>query len=101
MLYIFKRDLLNMSSWEEPVFIAEFISIKGRCSAGHKVGDPFEINTHRTGGICSWCYHDLFPTRMTLAMGGRIPWWKSQDEFIYECPDKTNLVTFKIKRERP
>jgi len=62
-----------MSEWVEPVFRAEVISIKGRCSAGHKVGDAFEINTHKTGGICGWCYHDLFPTRMTLAIGEEYP----------------------------
>jgi uncharacterized repeat protein (TIGR04076 family) len=90
-----------MSTWKEPEFQAKVVSIKGRCSAGHKVGDAFEINTHKTGGICGWCYHDLFPTLMTLAMGGRIPWWKNQDEFTYECPDKTNLVTFKIRRKEP
>jgi len=86
-------------SWKEPVFIAKVESIKRHCSAGHEVGETFEINTHRTGGICGYCYHDLFPTLMTLCMGGKIPWFESGDEFTYECPDRYNLVTFRITRK--
>ncbi|MFQ5820541.1 MAG: TIGR04076 family protein [Candidatus Heimdallarchaeota archaeon] len=85
-------------TWKEPVFKAKIVSIKKNCSAGHKVGDTFEINTHKTGGICGWCYHDLFPTLMTLAMGGAIPWRENQDEFTYECPDRHSLVTFRIMK---
>ncbi|MFX0200070.1 MAG: TIGR04076 family protein [Candidatus Hodarchaeota archaeon] len=85
-------------SWKEPVFKAKIESIKRNCSAGHKVSDTFEINTHKTGGICGWCYHDLFPTLMTLAMGGTIPWRENQDEFTYECPDRHSLVTFRITK---
>jgi len=86
-------------TWVEPIFIAKVESIKGSCSAGHKVGDVFEINTHKTGGICGWCYHDLFPTLMTLSMGGAIPWRENQKEFTYQCPDRYNDVKFIIKRK--
>ena len=85
-------------SWTEPIFIAKVTSKKGPCGAGHEVGDTFEINTHKTGGICGYCYHDLFPTLKTLGMGGKIPWYKSQEEFTYECPDKASLVTFKVTK---
>jgi len=91
---------VNNVSWNEPIFKARVESIKGNCSAGHKVGDVFEINTHITGGICGYCYHDLFPELMTLAMGGAIPWRKEQDKFTYECPDRYNLVTFKITKQK-
>jgi len=87
-------------SWNEPNFEARVESIKGNCSAGHRFGDVFEINTHKTGGICGYCYHDLFPTLMTLVIGGAIPWWKEQDEFTYECPDKFNTVPFKITKQK-
>ena len=40
-----------------------------------------------------------FPTLMTLAMGGKIP-WQDPDEWTYECPDRHNLVTFSIKRKK-
>ncbi|MCX6654721.1 MAG: hypothetical protein NTY03_06320 [Candidatus Bathyarchaeota archaeon] len=49
---------------DEPVYEAEVTHVGKACSAGHKVGDRFEINTHKTGGICGYCYHDLFPTLM-------------------------------------
>jgi uncharacterized repeat protein (TIGR04076 family) len=35
---------------------------------------------------------------MTLCMDGKIPWRENQDEWTYECPDRYNLVTFKIKK---
>lgn len=87
-------------SWRDTVFIAKVVTKKGVCNAGHKVGDEFEINTHKTGGICGYCYHDLFPVLMTLVMGGKVPWFKDTDEFTYECPDKTNQVTFRIVRRK-
>ena len=51
---------------KEPIYLAKVESILKSCSAGHKVGDEFEINTHKTGGICGYCYHDLFPTLMNM-----------------------------------
>ena len=87
-------------AWKEPMFVAKVESMKGTCSAGHKVGDTFEINTHKTGGICGWCYHDLFPTLMTLGMGGTIPWRPNRDEFTYVCPDRSVDVTFKITKKK-
>jgi hypothetical protein len=36
-------------AWKEPVFVAKVESIKKNCSAGHKVGATFQINTHETG----------------------------------------------------
>ena len=86
-------------SWEEPVFEAKVESVLKNCGAGHVAGDVFAINTHKTGGICGWCYHDLFPTLMTLCMDGKIPWRENQDEWTYECPDRYNLVTFKIRKK--
>ena len=83
---------------KEPAYIAEITSIAKSCSAGHKVGDRFEINTHKTGGICGYCYHDLFPTLMTCCYGGRIP-WVDPEEFNYDCPDRWNDVKFRVYRK--
>jgi uncharacterized repeat protein (TIGR04076 family) len=85
--------------WKEPVYEAKVVSIKKSCSAGHEVGDVFEVNTHKTGGICGYCYHDLFPRLMVICMDGDIPWQENQDEFAYECPDRYNLVTFNLKKK--
>jgi uncharacterized repeat protein (TIGR04076 family) len=85
-------------SWRDVEFIAKVVSVKGLCAAGHNVGDEFVINTHKTGGICGFVYHDLFPVLMAAVMGGTIPWWESADEGTYECSDKRNLVTFKLTK---
>ncbi len=85
-------------AWKEPVYEARVVSIEKSCSAGHEVGDAFEINTHKTGGLCGYCYHDLFPTLMCICMDGKIP-WQDSEEFKYECPDRYNLVTFEVKRK--
>jgi uncharacterized repeat protein (TIGR04076 family) len=88
-----------MAMSEEPVYEAEVVSVLKSCSAGHEVGDKFLINTHKTGGICGYCYHDLFPTLMNMCYGGQIPWMDNQ-EFKYECPDRYNLVTFKVTKKK-
>jgi uncharacterized repeat protein (TIGR04076 family) len=87
-------------AWKEPVFVATVESMKQTCSAGHKVGDTFQINKRKTGGICGWCYHDLFPTLMTLSMDGRIPWNPNPNEFKYICPDRSVEVAFKITKNK-
>lgn len=83
---------------KEPIYLAKVESILKSCSAGHKVGDEFEINTHKTGGICGYCYHDLFPTLMNMCYEGKIP-WQNNEEFTYKCPDSYNLVTFNVKKK--
>ena len=77
-------------SWRDVEFVAKVISVKGLCAAGHNIGNEFVINTHKTGGICGFVYHDLFPVLMAAVMGGSLPWWESPDEGTYECSDKKN-----------
>ncbi|MBW1682227.1 MAG: TIGR04076 family protein [Deltaproteobacteria bacterium] len=76
---------------------AEIISVKGECSAGHKVGDTFEIGCWDTGGLCGFFYHDIFPNLNVMQFGGRYP-WGAADEMELECPDRHNAVTIRIKR---
>ncbi len=85
-------------SFEEPVYVAEVVSVARSCGAGHKVGDKFEVNTHMTEGLCGYCYHDLFPTLMSVCFGGKIPWMNS-DEFSYSCPDRHSDVRFKVTKK--
>lgn len=75
--------------------------IKGTCSAGHKVGDTFEISCHNPCGLCGFFYHDIFPCLSTFQFGGALPWWEG-DTIEVACPDSYNLVTMKLTRsERP
>ena len=41
--------------------IAEVISRKGICEAGHKVGDKFIIGQLTTPALCSWAFHSFLP----------------------------------------
>jgi len=76
---------------------AEVLSIKGTCSAGHKVGETFQMSCWDSGGLCGFFYHDVFPNLNVMQFGGTYP-WGSADEMVLECPDRQNLVTIRIRR---
>lgn len=38
---------------------AEVTDIKGKCNAGHKVGDSFEISCHNPAGLCGVFYRNV------------------------------------------
>ena len=73
--------------------------VKGVCSAGHKVGDRFELSGYTSGGLCGFFYHDIFPTLTLLQFGGQYP-WGDPDRVEVECPDRANVVTIELQRER-
>ena len=79
--------------------IAEVIGAEGECSAGHKLGDSFEISCHNPAGLCGWFYHDIFPSLSTFQFGGSLPWWQG-DVIELSCPDRHNLVTLRLTREK-
>jgi uncharacterized repeat protein (TIGR04076 family) len=74
--------------------------IKGKCNAGHKVGDTFELDGLDSGRLCGFFYHDIFPYLITLQFGGSFPWNENPDIAEYECPDRTNAVKIELKRIR-
>ncbi|MEJ2097369.1 MAG: TIGR04076 family protein [Deltaproteobacteria bacterium] len=76
---------------------ATVIESKGTCSAGHAVGETFEISCHNPGGMCGFFYYSIFPSLSTFQFGGSYPWWEG-DEIELACPDLDNLVTIKLKR---
>jgi len=78
---------------------ATITGVKGTCSAGHRVGDSFEISCHDPGGLCGFFYHDLFPALTTFQFGGSLPWWEG-DTIDVQCPDSHNLVTLKLERSK-
>jgi len=71
--------------------------VKGECSAGHKIGDQFDIGCYDCGGLCGFFYHDIFPNLMTFQFGGNLPWWEG-DTITVKCPDMDNQVTVKLER---
>ena len=77
--------------------IAKVTSQKGKCEAGHKVGDEFEIGQKTPAGMCSWAFHTLFPSAEPLEFGGAFPWEKDPDKARVACPDPDNPVVFELR----
>lgn len=78
---------------------ATISGVKGSCSAGHQVGETFEISCHDPGGLCGFFYHDIFPSLSTFQFGGSLPWWQG-DSIELQCPDVHNAVTMKLERSK-
>ncbi len=87
---------------ERPVYkiTGTIKSIKGECSAGHKVGDKLELSGHSCGGLCGFFYHDIYPYIIMLQYGGSFPWGADPDTVVLECMDRHNAVTIELHRER-
>jgi uncharacterized repeat protein (TIGR04076 family) len=79
--------------------IATVKGVKGKCNAGHQVGDHFEISCHNPAGLCGFFYHHLFPNLETFQFGGNLPWWQG-DVIQAQCPDANNLVTLELERSK-
>lgn len=77
--------------------IATVIGVKDFCSAGHKVGESFEISCYKSGGLCGFFYHSIFADLQTFQFEGNLPWWEG-DIIELQCPDHYNLVTIKLER---
>jgi uncharacterized repeat protein (TIGR04076 family) len=55
---------------------ATVTDVKGKCSAGHKAGDSFDISCHNPAGLCGFFYNRIFPNLQTFQFGGDMPWWQ-------------------------
>jgi len=75
--------------------------IRGFCSAGHKVGDTFELSGYSSAGLCGFFYQGIFPYLIMLQFGGGFPpEWGDPDVVEMDCMDKFNLVTIELRRMR-
>ena len=79
--------------------VGKIIDAKGKCNAGHKVGETFEISCHNPAGLCGFFYYKIFPNLSTFQFGGAMPWWEG-DTIHLQCPDSNNLVTMKVTRSK-
>ena len=86
--------------------IGKIVSVDGMCTAGHKVGEKFDLSLYsenetirRAPSICGFFYDVLFPYVATLQFGGDFPWEKDKNMFRVGCPDN-NKVIMEIKRVR-
>lgn len=75
------------------------ISQRGRCAAGHKVGDVIEVTGPliTKGSICNSALVAIFPEILALRLGAEIPWAK-EGKVKVACPDAENPVIFEIYR---
>ena len=79
--------------------VATITGVKGKCNAGHRENDTFEISCHSPGGLCGFFYHNIFPSLQTFQFGGSLPWWRG-DTIELRCPDPHNQVTLKLERSK-
>ncbi|OGL40695.1 MAG: hypothetical protein A2043_08120 [Candidatus Schekmanbacteria bacterium GWA2_38_9] len=81
-----------------PKILARVKSKKGFCTAGHEIGDEFILSLTTPEGLCvDACIclvqniHNLIRTKDKF--------WEDADAVVcVDCPDKVNLVTFKLKK---
>ncbi len=78
---------------------AKVIGLKGKCNAGHVVGEELEVSCHSSGGLCGFLYHDIFPTISVMQFGGNYP-WGDPDVLEVECPDRYNVLTLRLERSK-
>ena len=79
--------------------VGTITSIKGQCSAGHKVGDKLELSAPSTAGLCGLFYHDICPYIIMLQFGGGFPLEGEVPNVIeLECMDRANAVRIELRR---
>ena len=78
---------------------AEIIDTLGECSAGHKIGDKFDISITDTAALCGYFYHSIFANLQTFQFGGKMPWWQG-DEIVLTCPDPNKQMKIRLKRQK-
>jgi len=74
-------------------------SKKGKCAAGHMVGDNivFDGKTVK-GNICYSALMVLLPKVYAMRYDAKFPWAKDKDVIYNACPDAENPVVFEIRR---
>ena len=84
---------------EQYEVLAEVVSQKGTCAAGHRAGDVFNLGDKVPEGMCSWAFYALFPFATVMQYGGAFPWAKKDpDRTTVACPDPDNPVVFELRR---
>ena len=84
--------------------IGTIIEIKGKCIAGHKVGEKIDLTLIGEHGVkrglnlCPFFLDVLLPYLYTMQFGGEFPWEEKPNIFTMVCPDLKNAVKIKIER---
>jgi uncharacterized repeat protein (TIGR04076 family) len=92
---------------ERTKVVLKIISVTGHCTAGHKVGDEFDLTQDFVLGysgngkaLCPSAFYAAFPNLRTLQFGGVLPWEQDKDTAHAACPDPKNPVVMALRRIR-
>ena len=86
--------------FHEPVwFVVTVHAAKGKCRAGHKVGDRWEFDWRTPAELCGSAYHALYPVLHGLMLSSGRYEGHAADETLVACPDN-GWITFRIERHR-
>jgi uncharacterized repeat protein (TIGR04076 family) len=85
--------------------ILKIVSVKGRCAAGHKEGQEFDLSKDFTLGfsgnpktICPSAFYASYPSWRVLRHGGELPWSDDKNKAHVACPDPFNPVVIELQR---
>jgi len=92
---------------KEYKLIGRIVKVEGECSAGHHVGEGFDLTLYseeenkslRAPNMCSFFYNSIFPYLVALQFGGTFPWEENKDVFTSGCPDRQKVI-IEIRRAK-
>ncbi|MFO7915228.1 MAG: TIGR04076 family protein [Candidatus Krumholzibacteriales bacterium] len=81
--------------------VAEVVSRKGECAAGHRVGDRVVFDgLNIDGPVCLHALYSFLPKVFAMRYGAEFPWLDDPGAARHACPDAQNPVVFEIRRMR-
>ncbi|MBD3180533.1 MAG: TIGR04076 family protein [Candidatus Latescibacteria bacterium] len=81
--------------------IAEVITQRGSCAAGHRIGDRIVFDGKNVEGpVCLHALYSFLPKVFAMRYGAEFPWLEDPDAATHACPDPKNPVIFQIRRVR-
>jgi uncharacterized repeat protein (TIGR04076 family) len=92
-----RRDIMDQDIYKIKIKVT---SQKGKCEAGHKVGDEFEAAGLTPPGMCIFAFSSILPSLTPLMFGGQFFWAEDKDVTRCVCPDGENPVEFELRRVR-
>ena len=80
----------------------ELVEGKGKCVAGHEVGDKFRIpggtDRFQCDGLCIHALYSMMAKLIALRYGATFPWVKENTGGVtHACPDAENPHKFRIR----
>jgi len=83
--------------------VVTVLSVRGRCSFGHRVGDQIVFDGETVSGrVCLSALYSFLPKVFAMRYGADFPWLDEEhkDVATHACPDAENQVVFEVRRIR-